>query len=79
LKKVPGFGQVQLHVGNKRKNVKGCFAVGTDRETDKVTESTAAMDALLDVVEKDKTGKITVQVIGPPKTPRDPFQAQAVQ
>jgi hypothetical protein len=34
LKKVSRFGQVELHVGNKPKSVRGCFAVGTDRETE---------------------------------------------
>jgi len=75
-------------VGNTADDVEGCFAVGEARQADMVTKSTAAMQALLRIVKKDGTGKITVQVSGPsvPPTPpslqqpaRDPFQAPAVQ
>jgi hypothetical protein len=75
LKNVPGFTNVQIHVGNTADDVEGCFAVGKSRETDKVKQSTAAMAKINDVVKKDGTDKITIKVSGlstPPPQPLPP-------
>jgi hypothetical protein len=84
LKNVPGFKNVQVHVGNTVDDVIGCFAVGQSREwtlypevdangevpgTYEVQKSTAAMAEINDIVKKDGTGKIKVEVTGSSSPP----------
>ncbi|MBI3778933.1 MAG: RHS domain-containing protein, partial [Gammaproteobacteria bacterium] len=65
LKNVPGFENVQIHVGNEPDDVEGCFAVGTKRSRDWVGPSTSAIKKILQIIQKDNTGNITVNVSGP--------------
>jgi RHS repeat-associated protein len=64
LENVKGFANVQMHVGNTKDDVKGCFAVGSSRDTDKVEKSKAAMASILAVIDNDKSGIIKVTVVG---------------
>jgi RHS repeat-associated protein len=63
LKDVPNYSNIQIHIGNDPANDSiGCFLVGSDREKDKVTGSRKAMKEVLNVIEKDASGEIEVQV-----------------
>jgi RHS repeat-associated protein len=72
LQDVPGFRNVQIHNGNTADDVEGCFAVGTKRNPNKVLNSVAALNKILDIINKDGTGNITVQVSGPSTAPGVP-------
>jgi RHS repeat-associated protein len=65
LKNFPGFENIQIHVGNEPDDVEGCFAVGTKRSRDWVGPSTPAIKKILQIIQKDNTGNITVNVSGP--------------
>ena len=65
LRDVPNFKHIQIHIGNNRDNVKGCFAVGKKRASNEVSKSKTAMQEILNIIKKDKTGNITVNVVGP--------------
>jgi RHS repeat-associated protein len=62
LEHVPGFTYIQIHKGNRPKELKGCFAVGTDRLSDWVSFSDTALKKILKIIEKDITGRITVEI-----------------
>jgi RHS repeat-associated protein len=62
IKNVPGFENIQIHVGNEPDDVEGCFAVGTRRSRDWVGPSTPAIKKILQIIQKDNTGNITVNV-----------------
>lgn len=64
LKNVPNFTNVQIHIGNTKEDVKGCFAVGDSRAVDEVNNSGNTIKAILAVIEKDGTGEINVVVEG---------------
>jgi RHS repeat-associated protein len=68
LQNVPGATNIQVHVGNTAADVEGCFALGSTRQTDYVGGSTAAVQAMLDIIHKDGSGNITVVVNGAPTT-----------
>jgi hypothetical protein len=61
---VPHAEAIQIHEGNKPKDVKGCFAAGTSRSKDRVAGSVDAMGRINSIV-TDDGGKIMVNVIGP--------------
>ncbi|MCK5353831.1 MAG: RHS domain-containing protein, partial [Methyloprofundus sp.] len=63
LENVPNYENVQIHRGNNAKDVEGCFAAGTSRAANFVSNSRAAMNRIQKIVEMDG-GKITVNVIG---------------
>jgi hypothetical protein len=65
LNDVPGYTEIQLHVGNEPKDVKGCFAVGKGRKTDWLEDTHPAMKKILEIIEKDATGNITVEIRRP--------------
>jgi hypothetical protein len=71
LKGVPGFSNVQIHVGNNKDDVMGCFAVGETRSADSVTSSKGAMKSILAIIETDGSDVITVTVEGPSTKPAD--------
>jgi RHS repeat-associated protein len=72
LQDVPGFRNVQIHNGNTADDVEGCFAVGTKRNPNKVLNSVAALNKILDIINRDGSGNITVQVSGPSTAPGVP-------
>jgi RHS repeat-associated protein len=72
LQNVPGYDNVQIHVGNTKDDVKGCFAAGTTRTTDTVAESKSAMTSILAVISNDNSGIIKVTVEGSPTKPPPP-------
>jgi len=60
---VPKASDVQIHVANKPSELKGCFAPGTaTRKPDWISNSGNAMDSILDIIKKDATNKITVNI-----------------
>jgi hypothetical protein len=76
LQDVPGFENVQIHIANTFEDVQGCFALGSTRTEDYVGESTAAVNAMLDIVKKDGTGRINVVVNGPSTSTGEPKHPQ---
>jgi Family of unknown function (DUF5675) len=64
LQGVPNYSNVQLHIGNLARDVEGCFACGTSRSEDIVTDSAAAMKSLRSLVEGDGGDVILIQVLG---------------
>jgi hypothetical protein len=72
LKGVPNYTNVQIHIGNSARDVKGCFAVGDIRGLDFVGGSRPAMNKILDIIRKDGSENITVNVIGPSKSTATP-------
>ena len=63
LEHVPGFTYIQIHEGTEPGDVKGCFAVGMDRRSDRLKYSVTALKKILKIIEKDITGRITVEII----------------
>lgn len=59
-----GLANIQLHSGNSTRDVEGCWAVGNTQGDDFVGDSRNAMQSLMDVINNDGTGNITVHVIG---------------
>src|SRR5258708_20816712 len=43
---VPGFSEIEMHIGNFPKDTEGCTLVGKTRDTDSVAQSHAAFDLL---------------------------------
>ena len=80
------YKNVQIHVGNTATDVEGCFAAGTGRSEDKVSNSKKAISEIRSVVDSDGSGKITVVVQGrstappteqpPPPPPPAPIKDQ---
>ena len=70
LQDVPGFSNIQIHVGNSPSDVQGCFAVGKTSGTDQVNQSRDAMKEVLSVIDNDKSGVIKVTVSGDNKKPK---------
>ncbi len=70
LQNTPKFRNIQIHSGNTKKDVKGCFAAGTTRSGDSVGNSRSAMSQIQQVVNADGTGKIRVVVDGPSDPPK---------
>jgi len=64
LQDVPEFTNVQIHEGNTKKDVIGCFAAGKSRSKDQVGESIKAMEAINQVITNDASGEINVVVVG---------------
>jgi hypothetical protein len=64
LEDVPGYENIQIHNGNKTRHVKGCFAVGTTRSDDRVNNSLDAVGQINQIIQKDGTGNINVNVTG---------------
>jgi len=69
LENVPGFQNIQIHNGNTADDVDGCFAVGTKQRPNQVLNSFSALRKILDIINNDGSGNITVQVIGPSTAP----------
>lgn len=66
---VDKYENIQIHEGNKPSHVKGCFAVGSDRSTDWVSDSANSLNKVLGVIEADQRatfgqGRITTSVTG---------------
>ena len=64
-----GYTNIQIHIGNEPGDVKGCFAVGSGRSNDWVSDSANALNGVLGVIEADQRatfgqGKISTNVIG---------------
>jgi RHS repeat-associated protein len=78
------YKNVQIHAGNSAEKVEGCFAAGTGRSENWVSNSKQAMSEIRSVVDADGSGKITVVVQGsstpppiePPPPPTAPTKDQ---
>jgi hypothetical protein len=64
LSNVTGYSNIQLHKGNTSLDVKGCFAVGKETETDKVKKSGDALNEILSIIDADATGNISIEIKG---------------
>ena len=72
LKNVPGYQNIQIHNGNYPRDFKGCFGVGNTRKTDFIGGSQDALNSILNIVNEDGSGNISVNVISmPPYVPFD--------
>lgn len=60
------FKNIQIHKGNTREDVKGCFAVGKKRGKDNLAPGTSkpALDEILDLINLDGTDVININVTG---------------
>jgi len=61
---VPGASNIQIHVGNSRSDVIGCFAVGTSASKDWVGGSRSAMSQIINIISTEGTRSITVNING---------------
>ena len=60
LQDVPGRSDVQIHIGNFPKDIRGCILVGRDRGTDQVAHSKIAFAAFMERMKgEDFTLEIT--------------------
>jgi hypothetical protein len=60
LQDVPGRSDVQIHIGNFPKDIRGCILVGTERGTDMVVHSKIAFNKFMERMGgKDFTLEIT--------------------
>lgn len=48
VENVPGFSEIEMHIGNFPKDTEGCTLVGKTRDTDFIGQSHAAFDLLFD-------------------------------
>lgn len=64
LQDVPGRKDVQIHIGNFPKDIRGCILVGTDRGVDQVVHSKVAFDKFMDLMDGEPfTLTITKEVV----------------
>jgi RHS repeat-associated protein len=68
LENVPGYQNIQIHNGNYPRDFKGCFGVGNAHKTDFLGDSQNALKSVLNIVNEDGSGNISVNVL-PPSTP----------
>ena len=73
LENVPGYRNIQIHNGNYPRDFKGCFGVGNSHKTDFIGDSKSALNSILNIVNEDGTGDITVNVLSPQVSPYVPF------
>lgn len=63
LKAVPGYEGVRIHPGNTAEDTEGCILVGTGKATDTISNSRAAFEKLMALLEPaSKTGKIYITI-----------------
>jgi RHS repeat-associated protein len=68
---VKGYNNIQIRNGNYPSDFKGCIGVGTSHKTDFIGDSRNALNQILNIIDADGTGCITVvvQPILPPPEP----------
>ncbi len=60
---VPHATDIQIHLANQPSELEGCFAPGTATKIpDWISNSGNAMDSILNIIRRDNTGKITVNI-----------------
>jgi RHS repeat-associated protein len=69
---VTGYKNIQIHNGSYPRDFKGCFGVGNFSATDFLGGSKATLDAILNLIRADGSGRITVNVNGVPIGPTIP-------
>jgi RHS repeat-associated protein len=69
---VTGYKNIQIHNGSYPRDFKGCFGVGNVSATDFLGGSKATLDAILNLIRADGSGRITVNVSGLPIGPTIP-------
>lgn len=63
---VPGYTGIRIHSGNKPEDTEGCILVGLKNDKvddDWVGSSKLALKNLMDVLEKDNSGIITLEIV----------------
>lgn len=62
VENVPGFTEIEIHVGNFPKDTEGCLLVGRSSGTDQVSGSRLAFDALFSILSdaKETDERITI-------------------
>jgi hypothetical protein len=69
LRGVTGYTNIQIHTGSYPRDFKGCFGVGNWSAPDYLGGSRATIDAILNLIKADGSGKITVNVNSVPVGP----------
>ena len=69
---VTGYKNIQIHNGSYPRDFKGCFGVGNSSATDFLGGSRTTLDAILNLIKADGSGRITVNVNGLPIGPTLP-------
>lgn len=63
LLNVPNATDIQIHAGNQPSDLEGCFAPGTaSGRPDWVNSSGVALDKVLDIIQRNGTGNIEVNI-----------------
>jgi RHS repeat-associated protein len=73
LENVPGYQNIQIHNGNYPRDFKGCFGVGNSHKTDFIGGSQNALNSILNIVNEDGSGNISVNVLPPTSPAYVPF------
>lgn len=63
---VPGYTGIRIHSGNKPEDTEGCILVGLKNDKvddDWVGSSKLALKNLMDILEKDNSGIITLEIV----------------
>jgi len=72
LRGVTGYKNIQIHNGSYPKDFKGCFGVGNTSALDFLGGSKATLQSLLNLINADGSGRITVNVNSIPLGPTIP-------
>jgi len=72
LRGVTGYRNIQIHNGSYPRDFKGCFGVGNVRGLDFLGGSRATLQELMNLINEDGTGRITVNVNSIPLGPTIP-------
>jgi hypothetical protein len=69
---VTGYKNIQIHAGNYPRDFIGCFGVGSSRGLDFIGGSRATLQQILNLIQADGSGRITVNVNSVPMGPTLP-------
>jgi Family of unknown function (DUF5675) len=69
---VTGYKNIQIHAGNYPRDFIGCFGVGNSSGLDFIGGSRATLQQILDLIQADGSGQITVNVNSVPVGPTLP-------
>jgi hypothetical protein len=73
LSGVNGYTNVRIHNGSYPRDFKGCIGVGNQSALDYITGSKRTLQAIIDLIDADGTGRIQVNINSVPLAPRLPL------